>query len=226
MDIDYEDPRTGRQFGNQEQTIKKIVLLGQTGSGKSTIGNCLLGLNPRTGFEVSPAGDSCTDETKSIQGKWCTNGSHCEITDTPGMDDSDNRDTEHIKNIIEHLKEGKFINSFVLVRTGQNRRLSKSFKSMLTIFELMFGSEFWNHVIVDVSHIKYEDEGAMTLEVNEWKKTTKRNFPKAFCYLRTGWIRRKESVNNMKQMQKQMKTLSMRLRNQKLSRLISSQESL
>ena len=93
------------------------------------------------------------------------------------MDDSDNRDTEHIENIIEKLKEGTYVNTFVLVRNGQNKRMSNSFKSMLTIFELMFGREFWSHVVIDVSHIEYGMESDQ--DIRDWKRTIKKNFPKA-----------------------------------------------
>ena len=98
-----------------DKGMKKLVLLGQTGSGKSTLGNCLLGKSLLSGgFDDSKGTDSCTDKTRGISGRWFTNGASCEVRDTPGLDESSNRDSEHIENIVEHLKEGQFMNTFVL----------------------------------------------------------------------------------------------------------------
>jgi len=177
LDTGISEPTS--QLNESQRSMIKVVLLGQTGSGKSTIGNCLLGLKSNTGFETSRDTDSCTDDTMGIMGKWFSNGAPCTVIDTPGMDDSDGRDTEHIENIIEYLKKENFINSFVLVRNGQNKRISKSFKSMLTIFELMFGTEFWSHVVIDVSHVRYEDTDSMKQEIRKWNNTIKKKFRKA-----------------------------------------------
>ena len=79
---------------------------------------------------------------------------------------------------METLKKGVYVNTFLLVRNGQNKRMSNSFKSMLTIFELMFGKEFWNHVVIDLSHIEYDDKKLEKI-LQDWEKAIKQNFPKA-----------------------------------------------
>ena len=56
-----------------------------------------------------------------------------------GLNDSEGRDTEHIVDIIETLKGGGFINTFLIVRNGHETRMSKPYTDMLSIFELMFG---------------------------------------------------------------------------------------
>ena len=56
-----------------------------------------------------------------------------------GLNDSEGRDTEHIANIIEKLKDGKFITTFLIVRNGAEQRMNKAYSDMLRIFELGFG---------------------------------------------------------------------------------------
>ena len=56
-----------------------------------------------------------------------------------GLNDSEGRDTEHIANIIETLKAGRFINTFLIVRNGNEQRMTKAYTDMLRIFELGFG---------------------------------------------------------------------------------------
>ena len=90
------------------------------------------------------------------RGFWDGNGSEFELIDTPGalkvaipltmchdlflgLNDSEGRDTEHIANIIETLKAGRFINTFLIVRNGNEQRMTKAYTDMLRIFELGFG---------------------------------------------------------------------------------------
>ena len=115
--------------------------------------------------------DSCTKETKEISGYWVTNGSDCVIIDTPGLNDPNNEDTEHIKGIVEFLRLRSWVNSFLVVRNSQNPRMHHSFKSMLAAFELIFGKNFWHHVsIVVSSHSGYGDDPDEQLSIEEWKK--------------------------------------------------------
>ena len=110
----------------------------------------------RNVFEVSAAPTSCTEEPSMQRGFWDGNGPEFELIDTPGgwkvtfsftnynesflgLNDSEGRDTEHIANIIETLKAGRFINTFLIVRNGNEQRMTKAYTDMLRIFELGFG---------------------------------------------------------------------------------------
>ena len=103
----------------KEKAVKSIVVQGESGTGKSSIGNCLLGLDSTEGFKVSRGTNSCTKETRELSESWVTNWEECAIIDTPGLNDSDNEDTEHIRKIIEFLRRRGEVNSFLVVRNGQ-----------------------------------------------------------------------------------------------------------
>ena len=47
--------------------------------------------------------------------------------------------TSPFANIIEKLKDGKFITTFLIVRNGAEQRMNKAYSDMLRIFELGFG---------------------------------------------------------------------------------------
>ena len=150
--------------------VTRIVLLGESGSGKSSVGNFLLGRDPESSpsFKASTGTKSCTLQTKEIIGTWLGNGNLCAIVDTPGMNDSDNRDTEHMRNIVNFLKEISFVNCFLLVRNGCNPRMSFSFKRMLSTFELTFGRRFWEHTAINITRVKNNHKNIEEQNA-EWK---------------------------------------------------------
>ena len=164
----------------KEKAVKSVVLLGESGTGKSSIGNCLLGLDSTEGFKVSRGTNSCTKETRELPGCWVTNQKECAIIDTPGLNDSDNEDTEHIRRIVEFLRRREQVNSFLVVRNGHNPRMNHSFKSMLSTFELALGEHFWHNVILIVSSYDgFGDDPDEQLSIRRWKKRIQEIFPKS-----------------------------------------------
>merc|ERR1719370_2894877 len=87
---------------SQDLPKPRLVILGQTGTGKSTLSNILLGQAfdcKNCTFPVCDGMDSCTKATKYAAGKWLgTGGREAEFTvvDTPGFGDSDNNDNDMI----------------------------------------------------------------------------------------------------------------------------------
>ena len=70
----------------------RLLILGPTGVGKSSLGNVLAGCEPNDEncfFPVCPGGHSCTKETKIAQGFYLGNGPNVTLIDTPGFGDTD-----------------------------------------------------------------------------------------------------------------------------------------
>lgn len=159
-----------------KEKVKILVLLGESGTGKSSIGNCLLDLNSGSGFRVSSEPEACTKKPEEIVGFWITNQTQCVIIDTPGLNDSEDQDTEHIKGIVKFLRYKERVNAFLIVRNSQQTRVNRSFSSMLWAFELTFGSNFWQHVIFVVSYASQRDDPE---DLQKWKKKIHKNFPES-----------------------------------------------
>merc|ERR1712179_261585 len=90
----------------------RLVIVGPTGAGKSSLANALLGCDPRSSdclFEVCHDMDSCTKETTYGIGQWLGQGENFTVVDTPGFGDSDGEDemlidemTNVLKNTVKH----------------------------------------------------------------------------------------------------------------------------
>ena len=105
------------------ENVKRIVLLGSTGDRKSSLANALLGLKSNEVFKESSMTESCTVTTTEQNGAWLGTGSLCTIIDTPGMNDSQGRDLDQVDHILETLKKDRWVNTFLVVRKGDNLRM-------------------------------------------------------------------------------------------------------
>jgi len=83
-----------------DETKVRIVVLGKTGDGKSSVCNVFLG------DKRFPEGDMLLSMTKDIvpvEGRWFGDGEKVEVIDTPGSCDSDYADAANLRKLAELL---------------------------------------------------------------------------------------------------------------------------
>ena len=138
----------------------RLVIIGQTGAGKSTLANVLLGESPdctNCTFAVCDDHNSCTKQTKYKVGTWLGSGPTFTIVDTPGFGDSDNEDPELIDEMMGALHSViKGANAMVFLINGQDERFDASMQQMIREMQALFGEDFWLHTVIGVSHWAFD----------------------------------------------------------------------
>ncbi|KAL6053857.1 hypothetical protein QOT17_017718 [Balamuthia mandrillaris] len=114
---------------------KAVVSLSSTGVGKSTLGNTITGHNH---FNVSSDPSSETKETIGKDGVF--KGLPIHFIDSPGINDSDGMDSQHIHKLVVYLRSLQAIHGVLIALNYQDPRLSSSLKDMLKLFCYIFRS--------------------------------------------------------------------------------------
>ena len=84
-------------------------------------------------------------------------GGNFTVVDTPGFGDSDGEEPELINAMVKYLKnEIKETNIFLLLFNGQSQRVHSGLQRMLRDIELMFGDNFWSHVMIGFTFWRFD----------------------------------------------------------------------
>ena len=153
----------------------KIVIIGQTGVGKSSLVNGIIGK------KVADIGSTLDSKTKKVA---CYDKSENEVKlivcDTPGLQDGAKRDSVYIKDIKDTCKNIDLIMFAIRMDVYRFNHDSGDYKTMKILTEA-FGQEFWRHAMfvltfankVDNPEIPRNDDSEMANffenKLSEWE---------------------------------------------------------
>ncbi|EDR21633.1 hypothetical protein, conserved [Entamoeba dispar SAW760] len=121
----------------------KLLLIGETGDGKSSLGNFIL---KKDVFSVSNSPNSVTKEAVGYFGE--VDRSDVFVVDTPGLNDSKNFDNKNIQNIIDCVKNTG-LQGIVLTMDFNNFRLSHNLKQVVKVISDVFNlKDIWKRVCI------------------------------------------------------------------------------
>jgi predicted GTPase len=172
--MDKEENSLSKQSSPKKEYNKikiSLLLLGETGDGKSQLGNFILN-NPKA-FKVS---DDIYPETKETKGDFGINGAeNLFVIDTPGINDTEGKDKEYLEQMAEYVKKHNSLHSIIIVLNFEVDRLAIYLQDMLKIFIKMFPiPNFWDHVGFVFTHyysaMKKKNEAKKNLKIEKFSE--------------------------------------------------------
>ena len=153
---------------------KGVIILGETGVGKSNCGNFLI--KNQQQFKIS---SSTNSETQQIN---YGESNEIIVIDSPGTNDTSLDDEEieekHLIEIVKAFKEAKYLNTILILLNYQQPRLSRNLKIMIKLFCSVFKISFFiKHLGIVFTRCFDEDgrpnEEELKQKRNEWDKELK-----------------------------------------------------
>ena len=139
---------------------QKLLVIGNTGVGKSSLCNMFSGKSVNSNlFPASDKAVSCTQDVRMANSRFNGHqGREFTIIDTIGlMDGARDDDSQIIKDLKDSLQKNcDYINLFVIVVNGTQHRFDSGLIQTFTLFETMFGREFWKQSVLVFTHLSMD----------------------------------------------------------------------
>lgn len=119
---------------------KTILLYGETGAGKSSFGNLILG-----GKEVFPTSGNIDSFTIEPLKEMTSTNPPIMVIDTPGFSDSEGRDEDNLRKILENLKKEK-IDLILVILNFTEPRLNSKIQQLIRILCQVFPRNLAYHI--------------------------------------------------------------------------------
>ena len=126
----------------KKSDLTNILIFGETGNGKNSLGNQLLGLDA---FRVNNNFSAKTKLTFGKRGKG--DNVNLFVIDIPGLQDTYGSDKVHIIQLVKYVKEHKELNAIIVVFNFQLVRFPYNIQTMFKIFCNVFPmKDIGNHI--------------------------------------------------------------------------------